>query len=588
MVNKRTFSLIGMPAVLSDSRSVTFAIVMFLMHACLSVSVYAWQQQPPSKSEDTIEQNLQQTLTEIDDYQALIEQINQEGSDTIGYQKRALEKQRQTMLTRYRNLLLQYIDEVKNHQDEAFIANYKKSARSLVTSALLDIYADIELSDERVRELEEQIATARQSVFTVNAGPAKSRLEQLNWRLNLARRYQEDLYYALVNLSRKSSFLDLKNQKFLDIAKDKILKQSDTLSGLIGLNEDKLLQLQKQKAAVRNESETGKKLISQTALLNLEIQEYANRLQQLVALLEDLKLPAALYKKTVIQARNTLSEEVLDEQVLSHLVTEWWISFRTWLRRQGPGIIGSLVTFIGIFVAAFIIARLVRYIVSVSLKRSRPNMSELARNFLTVSSGRLVILLALLYALSKMGLQVGPLLAGLGIMGFVIGFALQETIANFASGIMILIYRPYDIGDKIRVAGFEGRVRAMTLVTTTIFTSANHHLTVPNNTIWKDIIHNITSEPHVRMDLFFSAPFTSDSKAILSAISQELDKSPVVEHDRDKHARVYELGESEVKYIARFWVRSPDLEEAKWSISEAVKQRFDELGISKDKGDKAS
>nr|WP_248289616.1 mechanosensitive ion channel family protein [Thalassotalea sp. Y01] len=208
-------------------------------------------------------------------------------------------------------------------------------------------------------------------------------------------------------------------------------------------------------------------------------------------------------------------------------------------------------------------------------------MSELARSFLIVSSGRLIILLGIIYALAQLGVQIGPLLAGLGIMGFVIGFALQETLANFASGLMILIYRPYDIGDKIRVAGLEGRVKEMTLVTTTIFTSANHHLTVPNNTIWKDIIQNITSQPHVRMDLFFTAPFASDSKAILSAIDDELNQNKVVEQDRDKHARVYELGESEVKYIARFWVSSDDIDEAKWSISEAVKQRFDNIGIGK-------
>ncbi len=530
-----------------------------------------------------VEQKLQQTLTEIADYQELIEQIETERDDTLGYQKRALAKQRQSTLTRYRNLLLQYLDEVYANKDQPFIKSYRQSARELVEKALVDIYADIDSSDKSVRELEEKIATARQSIFTVNAGPAKDRVEQMNWRLNLARRYQEELYYALVYLTKKSAFLDVDNQRPLLLAKERVRKQADTLAGLIGLNEDKLMKLQKQKAVVRTESETGKKLISQTALLNLEIQEYANRLQQQVTLLEDLDLSAALYKKTVIQARNTLSEEVLDGQVLAHLVTEWWINFKTWLRRQAPSIIGSAITFIGIFVIAGLLAKLVRYIVSASLKRSRPNMSELARKFLIVSSGRLILLLGLLYALAQLGLQIGPLLAGLGIMGFVIGFALQETLANFASGLMILIYRPYDVGDKIRVAGLEGRVREMTLVTTTIFTSANHHLTVPNNTIWKDIIHNVTSEPHVRLDLFFTAPYACDSKAILAAISEELDKSEVVEQDRDKHARVYELGESEVKYIARFWVRSSEIDEAKWSISEAVKQRFDQLGISENK-----
>ncbi len=89
----------------------------------------------------------------------------------------------------------------------------------------------------------------------------------------------------------------------------------------------------------------------------------------------------------------------------------------------------------------------------------------------------------------------------------------------------------------------------MNLVSTTIFTSANHHLTIPNNKIWKDIIHNITSEPEIRLDLFYNAPINA---------------------------------ESEVKYVARFWICSDDIDEAKWVTSEGVKKQFDEKGISND------
>ena len=82
-------------------------------------------------------------------------------------------------------------------------------------------------------------------------------------------------------------------------------------------------------------------------------------------------------------------------------------------------------------------------------RRSFPEMSELAKNFIVSMSSKLLILAGILLALSNIGVQIGPILAGLGIMGFIIGFALQDTLSNFASGLMILIYRPYDIGDKI-------------------------------------------------------------------------------------------------------------------------------------------
>ncbi|WP_189637733.1 mechanosensitive ion channel family protein [Thalassotalea sp. HSM 43] len=557
-----------------------FIVFIFV---CLPFFAFA-QESLPADAEDTksAAKQLKQTLSEIADYRELIEQIESEQKDAFGFEKRALGKQRLNTLTRYRNLLQQYIEDITALEEQAFVKKHQEKAINLVEKALQEIYDDLAVSDKAVGDLEQSIADALKNIFSLNEAPAKDRVAQMLWKLNLIRRYQEDVFHALVYLSRSAESLGLNADKSLALAEQRVRKQADTLSGFIGLNEDKLLQLEKKKAVVRTESDTGKALISQSALVNLEIQEYANRLQHMVTLLNELGLSTALYKKTVIQARDSLSKEVLDGQVFSHLVTEWWLDFKKWMRRQAPSLIGSAITLIGIFVVAYLLSKLVRRIVSISLHRSRPDMSELARSFLIVSSGRLIILLGIIYALAQLGVQIGPLLAGLGIMGFVIGFALQETLANFASGLMILIYRPYDVGDKIRVAGLEGRVKEMTLVTTTIFTSANHHLTVPNNTIWKDIIQNITSQPHVRMDLFFTAPFASDSKAILSAIDDELNQNKVVEQDRDKHARVYELGESEVKYIARFWVSSDDIDEAKWSISEAVKQRFDNIGIGKD------
>jgi small conductance mechanosensitive channel len=81
--------------------------------------------------------------------------------------------------------------------------------------------------------------------------------------------------------------------------------------------------------------------------------------------------------------------------------------------------------------------------------------------------GTVIKALGILVALSQVGISVGPMLAGLGIAGFILGFALQDTLSNFASGVMILFYRPYDVGDFIEAAGVSGKVNAMNLVSTT-------------------------------------------------------------------------------------------------------------------------
>ncbi len=120
----------------------------------------------------------------------------------------------------------------------------------------------------------------------------------------------------------------------------------------------------------------------------------------------------------------------------------------------------------------------------------------------------------------------------------------------------------------------------MNLVNSTIYTSENHELTIPNNKIWEDIIHNITSVALHRLDLYFEAPFTADSETVLTAISKAIDDSPLVIDDKEKEVRNYQLGKREVKYLARFWISTEDIDEAKWAIPEGVKKRFDEDGIS--------
>ena len=93
------------------------------------------------------------------------------------------------------------------------------------------------------------------------------------------------------------------------------------------------------------------------------------------------------------------------------------------------------------------------------------------------------MLLGILIALSQLGISLGPLLAGIGIAGFIIGFALQDSLSNFASGMLILLYRPFDVGDVVDSGGVRGRVSAMSLVNTTFLTLDNQKLIVPNNLI---------------------------------------------------------------------------------------------------------
>lgn len=530
---------------------------------------------------DSVErEQLEQTVIDLKEYLKLITQITEEKQGTVGAEGRALDKQLRVSKQSYRNLLWQFADDLNSTDGSQGKQEHGALATSLLAAQSAEIKKEIDGSNQRAQKLENEIVAAKKKIFTVNQAVAKERLSDLQWKLYLKRRDLENLYTALVKNSIKSQLFDLDVEQDLVVARGMVHKQADVLSGLIGLNEDKLLKLEKKLSAVRSESTTGKKLLSDIAFKNLEIQDYANRLELMVDLMKSMEVDSSLYKKTVIQTKNSLNADIFDKRVISHLFTEWWLGTKKWLSKRAPTIISNVLTFMGILFIAYCIALVVKKMIRTLFDRINPGTSELAKKFIISMSSKIIILIGFLIALSNFGVQIGPILAGMGILGFIIGFALQETLSNFASGLMILIYRPYDVGDKIRVSGLEGKVSKMNLVSTTIFTSANHHLTVPNNKIWKDIIHNITSQPQVRLDLFFRVPFNADSETVLKAIGDEVESNPIVLGEKESNVRIYELGETEVKYIARFWVSSDDIDEAKWVISEGVKRRFDEKGIS--------
>jgi len=117
------------------------------------------------------------------------------------------------------------------------------------------------------------------------------------------------------------------------------------------------------------------------------------------------------------------------------------------------------------------------------------NVSELLKDFIVNSIRKLTFAVGLVVALSMLEVNIGPFLAAIGATGFILGFALQGALSNFAAGLMILLYRPYDIGDFVNVAGASGTVSAMSLVSTTL-RSDNQVITIPNGSIWGGIITN--------------------------------------------------------------------------------------------------
>jgi small conductance mechanosensitive channel len=175
--------------------------------------------------------------------------------------------------------------------------------------------------------------------------------------------------------------------------------------------------------------------------------------------------------------------------------TATWARVRGWLSSDEGGLrlARDLATFFGYIVGSVVVAWIVRMLLRRVMTATHVT-SHLLRDFVLVSSGRAIVLIGLLLALSALEINLSPLLAVIGAAGFVVAFALQGTLSNFASGLLLMVFKPFDVGDQVDVAGgIKGKVTAVSIFTTDIRTDEGIKKIVPNNTIWNSVIINETT-----------------------------------------------------------------------------------------------
>jgi len=298
-----------------------------------------------------------------------------------------------------------------------------------------------------------------------------------------------------------------------------------------------------------------------------------------IDMMTELKLDTTKYKQALIQTTGEISTDILDPRVAYGLVRQWLAALEKQVVENGPGWAFKLLVISGLLLLFHLLGRMVQGIVRRGLAASKLPVSQLLGDTIVATSGNLVRLLGLLIALSQVGFALGPLLAGLGIAGFIAGFALQETLANFASGVMILLYHPFDIGDSVEAGGASGVVSAMSLVSTRILTDDNQALIVPNGRIWGDVIKNLTAEKTRRVDLSFRVHYGEDVERIEKLLGDIVNSQPQVLKDPAAIVKLNALPEASLEFVVRSWVKTADYQEASWALTRAVKLRFDQERI---------
>jgi small conductance mechanosensitive channel len=239
----------------------------------------------------------------------------------------------------------------------------------------------------------------------------------------------------------------------------------------------------------------------------------------------------------------------------------------------------KIVVFLLILLVFRILANAARRVVARSLSSSKVQVSKLLENMITSMVSKIVMIFGLLVALSQFGISLGPLLAGFGVAGIIIGFALQDTLSNFASGMMILFYRPFDVGDLVEAGTVFGKVSKMTLVSTTFLTLDHQTLVVPNTKIWGDVIKNVTAQRVRRVDMVFGIGYDDDIPKAEKVLWEILKEHPKVLDDPEPMVKLHNLGDSSVDFVVRPWVDTDDYWDVHWDITREVKMRFDAEGI---------
>ena len=275
-----------------------------------------------------------------------------------------------------------------------------------------------------------------------------------------------------------------------------------------------------------------------------------------------------------VGAVSAIEIDVSDASATWTMVTGWLMSEEGGLR-----LLKNISVFILIMLVAMFLSRLVSRALKKVIARSRQT-SKLLGDFLVVTVRRLIIAIGILIGLAALEVNVGPLLAVIGAAGFVIAFALQNSLGNFASGILIMVFRPFDVGDVVEVGGNLGKVQSMNLLSVLIHTPDNKAVIIPNNNVWSDAITNVTGTDTRRVDLVFGIAYDDDMEKAQRLMEQVVSENALVLKDPEPVVRVYELADSSVNFICRPWVKTEDYWEVFWGLTRAVKERFDKEGIS--------
>jgi small conductance mechanosensitive channel len=535
----------------------------------LIVEASAWQQIVQRKAEQIVagEIAVKRQNAEIDEAEAIREQAEQAKRKFLEVEKQAAEAAASGDA------------EVRELAEDA-------KAKVLKVQAHIDAASD---AAERTAKIRERIAEANSEGMEETADAAASaadQVEQMTTAIDTAAAIvQDDGDVAEATSQARqqgddvdvATAIELVNNAAEQAATAAAQAQMDTATGALPDLLDHAVQLAATEEVKRQEKRA---LLETVTAMRDERKQLIDRLKAVLTALE-IKTPDDDSETLALVADHRLYiRAVSGVEVDVQDTTSAWIAIKGWAASEEGGmrLVLNLLRFFGVLIAAWFIAKLLSAAVHRGLKRVR-GTSKLLEDFFVKTIRWAVMGIGIIMALAALEISVGPLLAIVGAAGFVVAFALQDSLSNFASGLMILIFRPFDVGDVVDAGGVSGKVASMNLISTTITTFDNKTMVVPNNKIFGEVITNATGVGERRIDMEFGIAYDADIDQAQAILEEIIGSHPKVLENPEPTIALHTLGDSSVNFIVRPWSRTADYWDVYWDVTKAVKKRFDAAGI---------
>ena len=233
-------------------------------------------------------------------------------------------------------------------------------------------------------------------------------------------------------------------------------------------------------------------------------------------------------------------------------------------------------------ILVFLIGKwLARYIANLLGKLLRKNnVDETLSTFLGQIIYYAMFIMVLIAAAGQLGINTTSFLTIVGAAGLAIGLALKDSLSNFASGVMLILFRPFKVGDVVTAGGQTGKVESIAIFSTVITTPDNQMVIVPNSSITSDVITNVNAKPTRRIDMVIGIGYDDNIGEAKSVLEDLIKAESRILSDPAPTIAVSELADSSVNFVVRPWVKTPDYWNVRFDLTEQIKLTFDEKGIS--------